>query len=242
MKKRTLLIFIALVVLPYPPLSGLAQPMSADAQALRDLLTSCDHPCFIGIEVDVTTKAEVMGIFSTMGIGNYNELDAVSPGGGSVWSWVPDGSQRFVNDGTRSDSIAWITFHGDDIVRQINVPLEVSLTTVTEAFGAPDAIRESPSSNENSRGYYLVYRKDRLVFTVITLYGLDTVVNVFLVSSVFEGNMIDDPIGMDVSQVCSSYGTPPCIVATATETPTPTHTPTPTLTPFSDGVESGLGN
>lgn len=205
-----------------------AQTGSNDAEHLHQLLTNCEHPCFMGIEVDVTTKADALNILNSMSAEVY--FYDGSPEQSEVWSWIPE-PQQFVNDGTHPDSDVVLTFQGD-ILKQISLPLEVSLSTVIEAFGAPDGVRSSPSNTESNQGYYLVYEDERLVFTVTTLFGTDTTVVVFLISSVNESNMIDNPIGVEVLQSCLDYGIPPCIAATATPLPlSPTTPPTLTLAP-----------
>ncbi|MBI5958546.1 MAG: hypothetical protein HY866_07425 [Chloroflexi bacterium] len=183
------------------------EPASPKAQALRDMLTSCDHACFEGIELDTSTKTDVMGIFNTLGI----EPVIDDYGDSAIWWWEPKDGQSFAINEIHPKG-GFITFHGE-IVRQVAVTLDVDLTTVIEAFGSPDAVIEQLITNGTGIVVYnLVYADKRLVFSTDSRYMIE---NVVLVSA-FKDNQLDILLAGNSSQPCVDYGTPPCLVPTAT--------------------------
>ncbi len=187
-----------------------AESTSPEVQALRDMLTSCDHVCFEGIELDTSTKADVLNIFNTLGIkpviDDYEDS--------AIWWWKFEDAQPLATNGMHPKG-GFITFHGE-IVRQVAITLEaVEMTTVIDAFGAPDAVIEERSTNGSGIvTFKLVYTDERLIFSTDPL-NTNKIDNVFLVSA-FKDNQLDVLLAGNSSQPCSDYGTPPCLVPTAT--------------------------
>lgn len=189
-----------------------AAQTSTDAQTLRSLIRdpSCQNPCFMGIEVDVTTVSQAYNIFVSLDIYfTYTGETLLSDG---TWFWTPDGSQPFVNE-VGNPAGAWITFVNGRVA-QITLPLDyVPVATVLEAFGNPTVIRASTLTHT------LVYSQLRLVFNIVDGYRPDTVNAVHLISGLTARNMLTTPIGQEVAQPCPIYGVPPCIAPTATPAP-----------------------
>jgi hypothetical protein len=107
------------------------------------MLVSCDHACFEGIELDTSTKTDVLDLFGTLGVDPVmDDYD-----GAAIWSWGPEDAQLFVTN-VINPRQGFITFHGE-VVRQVSFMLEaVDLTIVIEAFGAPDAVIEQRPAME----------------------------------------------------------------------------------------------
>jgi hypothetical protein len=188
------------------------EPASPKAQALRGMLTSCDHACFAGIELDTSTKADVLNIFDTLGVEPVIDDYENS----AIWWWELEDTQQFATNGMRPNG-GFITFHGD-VVRQVAVTLEaVGITTVIEAFGAPDAVIEEQTTNGSGIVIYrLIYAGKRLIFSTDTRFEYREVNVVILVSAEFKDNQLDGLLVGHLSQPCADYGTPPCLVPTAT--------------------------
>jgi hypothetical protein len=185
------------------------ESISPKAQALRDMLTSCDHASFEGIELDTSTKADVSNIFDTLGI----SPDIQDYGSSTIWWWTSEDAQLLAVDEIHP-KVGFITFHGE-VVRQVTFMLDpIELATVVEAFGAPDAVIEVRSTNGSGIVIYrFVYRDKRLIFSTNSQYMIN---NVVLVSAKFKDNQIDALLAVNSSQPCADYGTPPCLVPTAT--------------------------
>jgi WD40 repeat protein len=221
--KRRVLFFLVVVAMLCPQGIGFAQSGGDEAQALRDLLTSCDHPCFEGIELDASTKADVSNIFAALGIepviDNYNNA--------AIWQWSSEAARRFAANEMHPGG-GFITFHGE-IVRQITVAIEVDPATVIEVFGAPDAVVERRSTNGSGIvDFEFVYADERLIFSTSSVSDYQIIDSVVLVSAESKDNQIESLLAINASQPCVNYGISPCLVPTATSFPAPTTVPTPT--------------
>jgi hypothetical protein len=191
-------------------------PLS-EAEQLRDLLTDpgCEKACYLGIEPGRTTRSEAEAILNREQLA-FIHIPLISEGAGML-SWPQNPSLTFL------DHVydATLGYNGQ-VTFQLNAGVNVPVATVIEAFGPPDKVLYGFVEPDFS----LVYTRLNLVF--LTSYEGKRITSLALaLHDAPHINMVNSAGTAEVSQVCTNYGTPPCIVPTATPTPTiqPTNTP-----------------
>jgi hypothetical protein len=180
--------------------------ISDDAQLLRDLLTSpnCNIACYKGLEPLVTTLSDLELFF------NNNNLDAEWVTSGESFGfyyWTPSNVPFYVSTRGRLGAA-----FSNGVLVQMDIPLDISTSTIIEAFGEPDDIKEE----DEGAIYHMIYENEGLLFLYNTRFSTDQSVFVFLSNPQSQGTLLTNDRGREpIEQTCTTYGAPPCIAATA---------------------------
>jgi WD40 repeat protein len=218
MKRRLFYLIILLSIgiqLKAQQITPTPTPRPANADELRALFgEGCKLPCYLGIEIGETNSVELLPKLQPLGYQWAHGADILD--GAISWRMPP---QRFVTD-FRS-SAAYLNFH-QAIVWFFWAPINASLDAIIAVFGFPDEITRLTNSTTE-----FIYPQYGLVFWFSNDANISSYIRAY--PPYADYMRVGEPIGR-----CTSFGTPPCLVPTATYDPnrilpTPTQTPLPTL-------------
>ncbi|MBK9123811.1 MAG: hypothetical protein IPM16_11925 [Chloroflexi bacterium] len=185
------------------------QSLSTEGQALLNLFSGpdCQRNCFLGIQPNVTTEQELVDSLVSASIQYY-----VLPG--QIQWYAPDLPLLF------SDSA--IDVHiVSGMVDQLNGRLDTTVDVVVEVFGSPPVATIHDTAKAATPDLIVIaYPELGLAFYVDRLAGSNDAISFFNLAYPGHGySWAEDPPGEPLVQDCPTYGTWPCMVATATSTP-----------------------
>jgi WD40 repeat protein len=183
---------------------------SSDALILQNLLTSpgCVGACYWGLEPLITTRQQAEGILAAHGINNY-EMEI--PYSGDI-----EDSSYYWEDASfplREPYKRFRAMFAAGSLHQVFLPIRVSEQVVIEAFGNPDQVvmaLDGPGAI-----YSFIYLAKGITFRIDAAQHMTK--DVILASAVSPyRNAVNWTPGDLVEQPCTTYGSLPCIVPTAT--------------------------
>lgn len=223
MKRRLFYLIILLSIGIYPEAQQITPtptPRPANADELRALFgEGCKLPCYLGIEIGETNSVELLPRLEKEG--GYHWLVGGPDIINGVAVWKP--TYPFLTDGLIPAEVS-IVFR-QAIATSILGVIYTSYDTAVEVFGYPDAV-----SKDDPYITTIIYPQFGLAFSFWNDTGISFEIRSY-------PPFITDPYdwpGWEPVGPCTSFGTPPCLVPTATYDPnrilpTPTQTPLPTL-------------
>lgn len=185
------------------------QSLSPEGQALLNLFSGpdCQRTCFLGIQPNVTTEQELVGSLVAENIQYY-----VLPS--QIQWYAPDLPLLFSGSAIDVHIVS-------GMVDQLKGRLDTTVDVVVEVFGSPPvATIDDRAKAATPDLIVIVYPELGLAFYVDRLAGSNDAISFFNLAYPGHGySWAEDPPGEPLVQDCPTYGTGPCMVATATPTP-----------------------
>ncbi len=154
-----MLFSIALLALLVGVATLLAVRRIGSLHPLKEILSApeCSRSCWWGIEPDVTQYGTVLNILIDADIQDVNNAVGAYGTLSGIVEWMPDNDQAVDNHNEKAYVTVVIS---KGIVTQINLPLDLCVSTVIGAYGQPTKAEENFSLGASR----LIYSNEKLGF------------------------------------------------------------------------------
>lgn len=132
----------------------------------------CRNSCWNGIEPNISDESDVNRILSDLKI-DFERIDDFPGGDLTVYEWGVSTS--------RGEAFASITVE-NDLVTQVGIPIEECIASIISIYGVPSEIYEK------DRYYFLLYDKQKIIFSTNDYHDLSRASVAYIVSSSTYGN------------------------------------------------------